>query len=90
MTKRVSRDQVFFAFHPELTPVLEVEQGEEVVMETHDCFEGQLKTSADLLDSLDWEHINPASGPVSVKGAKPGDVLRVDLLQIRLPTNPSW
>ena len=46
MTKRVSRDQVFFAFHPELTPVLEVEQGEEVVMETHDCFEGQLKTSA--------------------------------------------
>lgn len=84
MTKRVSRDQVFFAFHPELTPVLEVEQGEEVVMETHDCFEGQLKTSADLLDSLDWEHINPASGPVSVKGAKPGDVLRVDLLQMKI------
>lgn len=84
MTKRVSRDHVFFAFHPEMTPVLEVEQGEEVLMETHDCFEGQLKTTDDLLDSLDWDHINPATGPVYVKGAKPGDVLRVDLLKMEI------
>lgn len=84
MTKRVSRDHVFFAFHPEMTPVLEVEQGEEVLMETHDCFEGQLKTTDDLLDSLDWDHVNPATGPVYVKGAKPGDVLRVDLLKMEI------
>lgn len=84
MTKRVTRDHVFFAFHPEMTPVLEVEQGEEVLMETHDCFEGQLKTTDDLLDALDWEHVNPATGPVSVKGAKPGDVLRIDLLKMEI------
>jgi len=84
MTKRVTREQVFFAFQPELTPVVHVKQGEEVVMETHDCFEGQLKSSADLLNELDWEHINPATGPVYVEGAKPGDVLRVDLLQMNV------
>ena len=81
MTQKVTREHVFFAFHPELQPVLRVQQGEEVVLETHDCFEGQLKTSNDLLDSLDWEHVNPATGPVYVEGAKPGDVLRVDLLK---------
>lgn len=81
MTKKVTRDHVFFAFHSELEPVLRVQQGEEVVLETHDCFEGQLKTSDDLLDALDWNHVNPATGPVYVEGAKPGDVLRVDLLE---------
>ncbi len=84
MTKKVSRDQVFFAFHAGLEPVMTVQQGEEVVMETHDCFEGQLKSSADLLDALDWDHINPASGPVYVEGAQPGDVLRVDLLKMKV------
>jgi amidase len=82
MTTKVTREQVFFAFQPELTAIANVKQGEEVIMETHDCFEGQLKTSADLLDSLDWDHINPASGPVYIEGTKPGDVLRVDLLKI--------
>ncbi len=84
MTKKVTREHVFFAFHPELEPVLRVKQGEEVVLETHDCFEGQLKTSNDLLDALDWDHVNPATGPVYVEGAKPGDVLRVDLLEQKI------
>lgn len=81
MTKKVTRENVFFAFQPELEPVLSVQQGEEVVFETHDCFEGQLKSSDDLLDALDWDHVNPATGPIYVEGAKPGDVLRVDLLE---------
>ncbi|HSM23522.1 MAG TPA: acetamidase/formamidase family protein [Anaerolineaceae bacterium] len=84
MTKKVTREHVFFAFHPELEAVLHVQQGEEVVLETHDCFEGQLKTYDDLLDSLDWEHVNPATGPVYIEGAKPGDVLRVDLLEQKI------
>jgi amidase len=84
MTKKVTREHVFFAFHPALEPVLRVKQGEEVVLETHDCFEGQLKTSNDLLDKLDWDHVNPATGPVYVEGAKPGDVLRVDLLEQKI------
>jgi amidase len=61
-----------------------VEQGEEVILQTHDCFEGQIQTTADLCDALDWNHVNPATGPVYIKGAKPGDVLRVDLLEINL------
>ena len=50
MIKRISRDNVFFAFHPHLEPVLHIKQGEAIVMETHDCFEGQLKSENDLLD----------------------------------------
>jgi amidase len=84
MARTIPREHVFFAFDPELTPIAEVEQGEEVILQTHDCFEGQIQTTADLCDDLDWNHVNPATGPVYIKGAKPGDVLRVDLLEINL------
>jgi len=84
MAIRVSRDNVFFAFGPGLKAAARVRQGEEVLLETHDCFQGQLKTERDLMDTFDWSHVNPATGPVFVEGAKPGDVLRVDLLELIL------
>lgn len=84
MTQKIGRENVFFAFDPTLKPVAQVKQGEEVVMETHDCFEGQLKTEKDLIDRLDWEHVNPATGPVFIEGTKPGDILRVDLLEMEV------
>lgn len=84
MTTKVSRNQVFFAFGPELQAVTRVAQGEDVILETHDCFEGQIQTVQDMVDELDWNHVNPATGPVYVEGAKPGDVLRVDLLEMKI------
>lgn len=84
MTVKISREKVFFAFSSDLPPVARVKQGEEVVMETHDCFQGQLKSETDLLDKLDWEHVNPATGPVFIEGAMPGDMLRVDLQSLEV------
>jgi amidase len=84
MTITISRDKVFFAFGPHLKAVAEVDQGEEVLLQTHDCFEGQIQRPTDLVDSLDWSHVNPATGPLYIKGAKPGDVLRIDLLDLEV------
>jgi len=84
MEKQLSREHVFYAFEPTLEPALHVAQGEEFLLETHDCFSGQLKSESDLLDVLDWDRINPATGPVYIEGVQPGDVLRVDLLKVRV------
>ena len=84
MEKKLSREHVFYAFSPELEPALRVAQGEEFVLETHDCFSGQLKSEQDLLDSLDWDRINPATGPVLIENVQPGDVVRVDLLKVKV------
>jgi amidase len=88
MTNDLTRDKAFFAFSPEVAPVLRVAQGEELRIETHDCFSGQLKTSADTLETLDWSITNPATGPVYIEGTKPGDLLRIDLLEVKA-TGPS-
>ncbi|GAB4473990.1 MAG: acetamidase/formamidase family protein [Anaerolineales bacterium] len=84
MPTTIDRKKVFFAFAPELNPVVRVQQGEDVLMETHDCFEGQIQKTTDLVDSLDWDHVNPATGPVYIEGAMPGDVLRVELLEVKI------
>ncbi len=88
MASRVTRDRAFFAFSPRIGAAMHVRQGEEFTVETHDCFSGQLKSSSDTLDTLDWSITNPATGGVYVEGAKPGDILRVDLLEVKA-TGPS-
>jgi amidase len=82
MAARISRDNVFFSFSPDRPAAARVAQGEEVVLETHDCFQGQLRGEADLIDRLDWSHVNPATGPLFIEGVRPGDVLKIDLLEI--------
>ncbi len=84
MAVTISRENVFFAFNPHLKAIAQIQQGEEVLLQTHDCFEGQIQTTSDLVNSLDWAHVNPATGPLFINGANPGDVLRIDLLDIQV------
>jgi formamidase len=71
-------------YHPDLEPVLEVAEGEEVLIETRDGVDGQLGpgTTEAALAALDGGRIHPLSGPVYVKGAEPGDALEVEFLDI--------
>src|SRR5947208_7454992 len=80
---RVSRDDVIWGFGPELEPVLEVEPGAVVPLETNDCFPGQIASEEDLVTAIDFARVNSATGPVAVKGAEPGDSLVVELLDVR-------
>jgi amidase len=84
MAKKLTRDAVFYAFSADLKPVLEIEPGESVQMETHDCFCGQMQSETDTIDDLDWERVNPATGPVYIHGAQPGDVLAVEIRDVQV------
>jgi amidase len=79
----VTRDEIIWAFGPDLEPVLEVEPGSVVRLETNDCFTGQIASEDDLVTEIDFERVNSATGPVAVKGAEPGDSLVVELLEVR-------
>ncbi|MDO8879927.1 MAG: acetamidase/formamidase family protein [Coriobacteriia bacterium] len=83
MASEITRDKAFFAFSPDVEPVLRVPQGQELHLTTHDCFSGQLETTADTLETLDWSITNPATGPVYIEGTKPGDILRIDLREVK-------
>jgi amidase len=83
MADRVGRDDVIWAFGPDLTPVLEVDPGTIVTLETNDCFTGQIQSEANLITEIDLGRVNAATGPIAVRGAEPGDSLVVELLEVR-------
>lgn len=80
---RIGRDEIVWAFGPDLEPVLEVEPGATVTFETNDCFTGQITSEDDLVTEIDFDRVNSATGPVAVKGAEPGDSLVAEILDIR-------
>jgi amidase len=84
MTVRINRNQVFYAFSADLKPAARAAQNEDIILETWDCFEGQVCRPEDMLAELDWEHVNPASGPVYIEGVKTGDILRLDIKDIKI------
>jgi len=71
-------------FHPDIAPVVEVGEGEEVALETRDALDGQLKPGTTVADfpSLDAGAVHPLTGPVFVKGAAPGDMLEIEFTDI--------
>ncbi|MGA8260408.1 MAG: acetamidase/formamidase family protein [Arenicellales bacterium] len=71
-------------YHPDIEPVLEVGEGEDVVLETRDAIDGYLKpgTTEEAFGTIDDGAIHPLTGPVFVKGVKPGDVLEIEFLDI--------
>ena len=77
-------DSVIYAFGPEVPPVLTVPSGATVRIRTKDCFGNQVQTPEDELDEIDWDRINPATGPIFVEGAVPGGALKVAINSIEL------
>jgi len=57
--------------------VLTVPSGSKLVFETNDALDGQIQNEKQGFDSLDWERVNPATGPVAVEEAEPGDTLKI-------------
>jgi amidase len=65
-------------------PAASCSPGETVCFVTKDCFSNQIRTEQDQFQSVDWATINPATGPLFVEGANPGDTLAVKIVSIRV------
>ena len=81
---KVTKDKVFYSFCGDNEPALTVDAPATVEFETMDCFGNQLRSPDDVMEALDWDRINPATGPVYVNGAEPGDALKVTINKITL------
>jgi len=80
----IQREKAVYAMAPENAPAARIHSGDTVLFETSDCFGGQIIEETDRMGTLDWSRINPATGPVFVEGAEPGDTLKVEILRIDL------
>lgn len=73
-----------FAFGPNLQPVASMDPGETIEVACQDSCGGQIRSEADLLSKIDLDHVNGATGPIEIRGAQPGDALRIKILGLRV------
>ncbi|MGG0936588.1 acetamidase/formamidase family protein [Brevibacillus centrosporus] len=81
---KVDKKDLIYTMSPDHSPTLHVESGSVVTFETCDCFEDQIQSADTPFGELDWNRINPASGPVFIEGAEPGDILAVHIQKIEI------
>src|ERR1017187_4140633 len=95
--KKIKRDRELlkYAFDFRHPPVLEVEPGEPLTLETEDAPSGAYRSLDDAARLLEVWYLNysppmanPVTGPVYIKGFEPGDslVVHVDLLDLVFPS----
>ena len=79
---RIAAESAHNRWHPDLEPVATVRPGEEITLETRDGLDGQLARGSSVADvlTLDLGLGHPLTGPVYVDGAKPGDVVDIELV----------
>ncbi|CAN7722096.1 acetamidase/formamidase family protein [Pseudorhodoferax sp. LjRoot39] len=87
-----SNELVHNRWHPDIPMACWVNPGDDFVLETYDWTGGFIKNndSADDVRDIDLTTVHYLSGPVGVKGAKPGDLLVVELLDIGAKQDSLW
>jgi acetamidase/formamidase len=77
-------DQVHFTWDAGLDPVLEIDSGDTVIVETRDVSDNQIgpDSTTDVVGGLDWDRVYPLAGPIGVRGAEPGDTLAIEILDL--------
>jgi formamidase len=79
-------------WHPEIPPIASVNPGELFRVECIDWTGGQIRDndSAEDVRTIDLNRVHYLSGPIAVKGAEPGDLLVVEILDIGYLPNAEW
>lgn len=78
-THTIHKHQHHLGWDNAIEPALSVAPGQTIAVETIDASGGQLHAKATLADLkvLDFDKVNPVTGPIYVEGAEPGDTVAV-------------
>ncbi len=86
------QDVLHNRWHPDIPMVAWVNPGDEFRVECIDWTGGQIKDddSATDIKIVDLSKVHYLSGPIGVKGAQPGDLLVVDILDVGVLQDSQW
>ena len=91
-THHLDRGTVHREWNNALTPRLTIDPGDSVIFDTRDAADGYYSpssTSADVLGRGPFRG-HPLTGPVSVRGAQRGDVLTVEIFDVKPAAAFGW
>lgn len=83
-THQLDAGRVHYQWDRALPPLLEIEPGDTVVVDTRDAADGEYtatSTAADVERRGPFRG-HPLTGPIRVRGARPGDALALEILEV--------
>lgn len=88
----LSNEKIHNRWHPDIPIAVWVEPGDEFKIECYDWTGGQIRNNDDAADVRDvkLEQVHYLSGPIGIKGAEPGDLLVVEILDIGAKEEMQW
>ncbi len=84
-TVHVHRDRYHLAWDNALEPIATIASGDEVTFDLLDASCGQITSAStvDAIRTLDFARVDQVNGPIFVEGARPGDALEIEFLDVR-------
>lgn len=78
-------EHIHYSWDPNLAPVLEIDSGDDVLLDTRVLTEEQVLPGAppSVIRDIDWARIHALTGPIAIRDAVPGDTLEVQVLALR-------
>ena len=77
-------ETIHYRYDNSIPPALSIDSGDIVTMVCREACDGQLTQDSTVaaLDDLDWDRVHALTGPVEMRDAKPGDTLKVEILEV--------
>lgn len=80
--KTITRNYITHTLSKDNPPCQRIRAGETVAFETFDCFTNQFLPEEATFENVVRKPGNPATGPLFIEGAMPGDMLKIDILDL--------
>jgi len=83
-TRYIPEDMIHYTWDAGHKPAVTVDTGDVVVVRTRDVSDNQItpESTSAVMSTLNWERVYPLAGPIYINGARPGDTLAVEILDI--------
>ena len=90
-TIHVARDQWHLAWDQSIPPLATIASGETISFDLLDASCGQITPEATVatIGALDFSQVDQVNGPIFVEGARPGDTLEIEFLEMQ-PAEWGW
>lgn len=89
MITTIGKNNIHFAFDSASEPCAYAKSGDTIQFCCQDCYCEQIITDHFDFGNIDMKRNNPATGPLYIQEAEPGDVLRVEVCAIELANEGS-
>jgi amidase len=79
----LAKEQNSTSFDRSIAPALEIDAGDTVTFNTSDIAYNRLY-NGETVEAIGLENFNRVTGPLLVRGAEPGDALRIEVLEVQV------